>query len=83
VDLRSEVDGYRALALKQGKDIRLLSLKEKNLSSDFPGVVEAVGAIGGAFTLKEKTEPRTYFTLISIRSCIVENKKMRKKPIGQ
>jgi ATP-dependent DNA ligase len=54
VDLRSEVDGYRALALKQGKDIRLLSLKEKNLSSDFPGVVEAVGAIGGAFLHSRK-----------------------------
>ena len=35
-------DGYRALALKHGDDVRLLSLKEKNLTSDFPAVVEAV-----------------------------------------
>jgi bifunctional non-homologous end joining protein LigD len=35
-------DGYRALALKHGDDIRLLSLKEKNLTNDFPAVREAV-----------------------------------------
>jgi bifunctional non-homologous end joining protein LigD len=35
-------DGYRAVALKQGESVRLLSLKEKNLTSDFPGVAEAV-----------------------------------------
>jgi bifunctional non-homologous end joining protein LigD len=34
-------DGYRALALKQGDDVRLLSLKGKNLTSDFPSVAEA------------------------------------------
>jgi bifunctional non-homologous end joining protein LigD len=39
-------DGYRALALKDGNNVELLSLKEKNLSSDFPGVVEAVRGIG-------------------------------------
>jgi bifunctional non-homologous end joining protein LigD len=38
-------DGYRALALKHGDDVRLLSLKEKNLTSDFPAVVEAVGGL--------------------------------------
>ena len=35
-------DGYRALAAKHGDSVRLLSLKNKNLSSDFPTVVEAV-----------------------------------------
>jgi bifunctional non-homologous end joining protein LigD len=35
-------DGYRALALKHGDSVRLLSLKDKNLTSDFPGVAEAV-----------------------------------------
>src|SRR5205085_7054118 len=35
-------DGYRALALKHGDSVRLLSLKEKNLTSDFPGVAEAL-----------------------------------------
>jgi bifunctional non-homologous end joining protein LigD len=35
-------DGYRVLALKHGDDVRLLSLKEKNLTSDFPAVAEAV-----------------------------------------
>ena len=38
-------DGYRALALKHGNDVRLLSLKEKNLTSDFPAVREAVRGI--------------------------------------
>src|SRR6185369_2399092 len=32
-------DGYRALALKEGENVRLMSLKEKNLTSDFPSVV--------------------------------------------
>ena len=35
-------DGYRALAAKHGDSIRLLSLKNKNLTTDFPAVVEAV-----------------------------------------
>jgi bifunctional non-homologous end joining protein LigD len=35
-------DGYRAVALKQGDSVRLLSLKEKNLTSDFPDVVAAL-----------------------------------------
>jgi bifunctional non-homologous end joining protein LigD len=34
-------DGYRALALKQVDSVRLLSLKEKDLTSDFPGVASA------------------------------------------
>jgi bifunctional non-homologous end joining protein LigD len=35
-------DGYRALAAKHGHSVWLLSLKNKNLSSDFPAIVEAV-----------------------------------------
>jgi bifunctional non-homologous end joining protein LigD len=35
-------DGYRALGLKHGEDVRLLSLKEKNLTSDFPDVAQAM-----------------------------------------
>ncbi|MEY2561422.1 MAG: bifunctional non-ous end joining protein LigD, partial [Verrucomicrobiota bacterium] len=35
-------DGYRALGLKHGDAVRLLSLKEKNLTSYFPGVAEAM-----------------------------------------
>lgn len=38
-------DGYRALALKHGGDVRLLSLKEKSLTSDFPTVANAMRAI--------------------------------------
>ena len=38
-------DGYRALALKNGDDVQLLSLKAKNLSTDFPQVVEAVRGV--------------------------------------
>ena len=34
-------DGYRALAAKHGHFIRILSLRNKNLSSDFPAIVEA------------------------------------------
>ena len=38
-------DGYRALAAKHGHSVRLLSLKNKNLSSDFPAIVEAVRGV--------------------------------------
>lgn len=38
-------DGYRALAAKHGDDVRLLSLKNKNLAGDFPTVVNAVRTI--------------------------------------
>ena len=38
-------DGYRVLALKNGDNVRLTSLKEKNLTSDFPGVADAVREI--------------------------------------
>jgi bifunctional non-homologous end joining protein LigD len=35
-------DGYRALALKDAEKVRLLSLKEKDLTSDFPNVADAL-----------------------------------------
>jgi bifunctional non-homologous end joining protein LigD len=38
-------DGYRALAIKHGDTVRLLSLKNRSLSADFPGVVKALGLI--------------------------------------
>src|SRR5947207_14089536 len=38
-------DGYRSLALKHGDSVRLLSLKEKSLTSDFHDVVAALNAI--------------------------------------
>ena len=38
-------DGYRVVALKQNDDVRLLSLKEKSLTADFPGVAQAVKTI--------------------------------------
>ena len=44
-------DGYRALGLKQGDDAQLLSLKEKNLTSDFPGVAKAMGKIAAKTAL--------------------------------
>jgi ATP-dependent DNA ligase len=37
-----KLDGYRALAAKQGDSIRLLSLKNKILTTAFPAVVEDV-----------------------------------------
>ena len=38
-------DGYRAQALKHGDSVRLLSLKNKPLGSDFPDVVTAVSGL--------------------------------------
>jgi bifunctional non-homologous end joining protein LigD len=38
-------DGYRALGIKHGEDVRLLSLKEKSLASDFPGVTKALNEL--------------------------------------
>jgi ATP-dependent DNA ligase len=35
-------DGYRVLASKQIEQVRLLSLKDKNLTNDFPAVADAV-----------------------------------------
>lgn len=35
-------DGYRALAVKDGADVQLLSRKNKRMTSDFPAVVAAV-----------------------------------------
>ena len=34
-------DGYRALAVKDGTSIRLISRNEKNLTNDYPAVVSA------------------------------------------
>src|SRR6185369_11237710 len=41
-------DGYRALAVKDGSSIRLISRNEKNLTNDYPTVVSALR------TIKEK-----------------------------
>ncbi|MBV9008037.1 MAG: hypothetical protein JO354_02565 [Verrucomicrobia bacterium] len=38
-------DGYRVIAMKHGDEVRLLSLKEKNLTSDFATVAEAINGI--------------------------------------
>jgi bifunctional non-homologous end joining protein LigD len=38
-------DGYRALTLKHGDEVRLLSLKEKSLTGDFPDVAESLGTL--------------------------------------
>jgi len=38
-------DGYRALALKHGGDVRLFSLKEKDLTHDFPSVAAGVRGV--------------------------------------
>jgi bifunctional non-homologous end joining protein LigD len=38
-------DGYRALALKDGANVRLLSAKNRNLTTDFPDVTKAVAAM--------------------------------------
>jgi bifunctional non-homologous end joining protein LigD len=38
-------DGYRALAIKHGETVRLLSRKGNNMNRDFPDVVEAIRAL--------------------------------------
>ncbi len=38
-------DGYRALAVKHGPEVRLLSLKNKDLNSLFPSIVAAVRTV--------------------------------------
>ncbi len=38
-------DGYRVLAIKDGDDVQLRSLKDRPLNSDFPGVRDALGGI--------------------------------------
>jgi bifunctional non-homologous end joining protein LigD len=38
-------DGYRVLALKYSDNVRLLSLKERNLTTDFPSVAQAVRGV--------------------------------------
>ena len=44
-------DGYRALGLKHGDDVRFLSLKEKSLTSDFPGVAKALEGLAAETAL--------------------------------
>ncbi|HEX4696342.1 MAG TPA: non-homologous end-joining DNA ligase [Candidatus Udaeobacter sp.] len=44
-------DGYRALGLKHGDDVRLLSLKEKDLTSDFPAVADALDSLSAGTAL--------------------------------
>src|SRR5262245_41942128 len=39
-------DGYRALAAKDGTNIRLISRNQKNLTGDYPTVVSALQSIG-------------------------------------
>lgn len=41
-------DGYRALALKHGKSVRLLSRNNKDLGRKFPSVIEAVTRVNAA-----------------------------------
>lgn len=40
-------DGYRALLLKHGDDVQLLSRNEKSLAKDFPGVIAAAQELSG------------------------------------
>ena len=39
-------DGFRAMALKQGRQVRLLSRKEKDLGGEFPEIAEDLGRLG-------------------------------------
>jgi len=44
-------DGYRALGRKHGEMVQLLSLKEKDMTSGFPGVAEALSGIAAQTAL--------------------------------
>jgi bifunctional non-homologous end joining protein LigD len=44
-------DGYRAVAVKSGKQIRLFSRNEKLLGESFPDIIDALAALPGDFVL--------------------------------
>jgi bifunctional non-homologous end joining protein LigD len=44
-------DGYRCIAVKRGKKVRLFSRNQKVLNKRFPKVVEALASLAGDFVL--------------------------------
>jgi hypothetical protein len=46
-----KLDGYRCIAVKQGKDIALFPRHKKVLNRRFPGVVDALASLKGDFDL--------------------------------
>jgi ATP-dependent DNA ligase len=46
-----KLDGYRCIAVKQGKEIALFSRHKKVLNRRFPGVVDALASLKGDFDL--------------------------------
>jgi bifunctional non-homologous end joining protein LigD len=40
-----EFDGYRALAFKAGKEVRLVSRNQKTFNNDYPQLVDALKAL--------------------------------------
>jgi len=67
-------DGYRTEAIKIGEHVRLLSRSAKELSADFPGVIEAVRRIKAASAIVDGEviavdgEGRASFQLLQNRS---------------
>jgi bifunctional non-homologous end joining protein LigD len=45
LDLRSHFDGYRALALRGGPEIKLLSRNQKDLGKKFPEILDAIASL--------------------------------------
>jgi bifunctional non-homologous end joining protein LigD len=41
-------DGYRAIAIKDGKRVRLVSRNQKDLTRDYPAVVSAINSLAAA-----------------------------------
>jgi bifunctional non-homologous end joining protein LigD len=46
-----KLDGYRCIAVKQGKEIALFPRHKKVLNRRFPGVVDALASLKGDFDL--------------------------------
>jgi ATP-dependent DNA ligase len=46
-----EIDGYRCIAVKRGKEVTLFSRNQKMLKKRFPSVVGALASLNGDFVL--------------------------------
>jgi bifunctional non-homologous end joining protein LigD len=75
-------DGYRALALKHGNSVRLVSRKGNELTRDYPDVVEAVQGIAAKTALLDgeivalDAEGRPSFQMLQHRASLGKNRRV-------